>query len=201
MGVGDLKKIFLKVICIFLFCNFFLVNVFADTYVYDDLNRLVEVQYNSGQKVVYEYDKGGNIKSIIQIPGIVDLKLDSNGYELKVGAQHNTVVTTVYSDNTEKSIINGIKFDSENNEIATADKNGIVKGVKEGTVKINVSYGGIAKIINIKVIGLKDTLNLKAQAAEKPIKTNLLSINEIIRFCINRVSKFLNSTSQVRKGL
>lgn len=39
-------------------------SVFAATYKYDDLNRLVEVIYDSGQKITYTYDAGGNILNI-----------------------------------------------------------------------------------------------------------------------------------------
>ena len=36
----------------------------AATYKYDALNRLVEVTYDSGQKIKYTYDNGGNILSV-----------------------------------------------------------------------------------------------------------------------------------------
>jgi YD repeat-containing protein len=35
----------------------------AATYKYDDLGRVIEVTYNSGQKIVYTYDEGGNVLS------------------------------------------------------------------------------------------------------------------------------------------
>jgi YD repeat-containing protein len=36
----------------------------AISYEYDDLGRLIEVIYDSGQKIVYTYDAGGNILSV-----------------------------------------------------------------------------------------------------------------------------------------
>jgi YD repeat-containing protein len=35
----------------------------AADYVYDDLNRLIKVSYNSGKQLNYRYDAGGNLLS------------------------------------------------------------------------------------------------------------------------------------------
>lgn len=39
-------------------------SVYADTYEYDELNRLIKVTYDSGEIIQYTYDSGGNILKI-----------------------------------------------------------------------------------------------------------------------------------------
>ena len=40
------------------------INAFAETYEYDNLNRVTKVTYDDGSYVTYEYDKNGNITNI-----------------------------------------------------------------------------------------------------------------------------------------
>ena len=49
---------------LFLSLAAFSITVNAVTYKYDDLGRVVEVTYESGQKVTYTYDAGGNILTV-----------------------------------------------------------------------------------------------------------------------------------------
>jgi YD repeat-containing protein len=54
----------------------------AANYTYDDLNRLIEVEYETGQKVTYTYDAAGNILSIevnipLQLENIGDKQVDA----------------------------------------------------------------------------------------------------------------------------
>ena len=52
----------LKGVTIIILLSFMLViSVHADEYTYDELNRLIRVEYETGQVVTYTYDAGGNI--------------------------------------------------------------------------------------------------------------------------------------------
>jgi len=45
----------------------------AQTYVYDDMNRLVEVKYGGGAKVGFAYDKVGNRETVNEEFGLRDV--------------------------------------------------------------------------------------------------------------------------------
>jgi len=50
---------------LFLIVNsFFISTVYAVSYTYDNLNRLIAVHYDSGQSIFYQYDAAGNILSV-----------------------------------------------------------------------------------------------------------------------------------------
>lgn len=67
-------------------------SVFAVTYTYDDLNRLVSVQYASTKMISYSYDEVGNmVEMVIITPDVPELDSNSNGipdvWELSNGLQ------------------------------------------------------------------------------------------------------------------
>ncbi len=62
---------------------------FAIHYVYDDLNRLVSVNYSSSQKIEYKYDAAGNLLSIqptFSMKDVVVTLLDAKGEKI-IGAE------------------------------------------------------------------------------------------------------------------
>jgi len=58
---------------------FLALSALAVTYNYDDLNRLVSVQYDEAKMISYSYDETGNLLEIIIItPAVSDLDSNSN---------------------------------------------------------------------------------------------------------------------------
>ena len=57
-----IKQIIKQIVCIVLFCFLFITPGLAATaqYTYDNLNRLVQVQYDDGTTIQYSYDPAGN---------------------------------------------------------------------------------------------------------------------------------------------
>jgi len=57
-----IKQIIKQIVCIVLFCFLFITPGLAATaqYTYDNLNRLVQVQYDDGTTIQYSYDSVGN---------------------------------------------------------------------------------------------------------------------------------------------
>jgi|GEM_PF-745679 len=86
----------------------------AVTYEYDDLGRVTEVTYDSGQKIEYKYDAGGNILSAEDVSIIklnpIGNKTVSVGEELKFTAngvgQQGSVLTYTASNLPEGAEIN-----------------------------------------------------------------------------------------------
>lgn len=58
-------------------------NIWAATYTYDDLNRLVRVEYESGTSIEYQYDLVGNIVKVINTSTNSEQDLDKKNDENK----------------------------------------------------------------------------------------------------------------------
>jgi len=52
-----------KIVAIIVLITLSLVALNAKSYKYDDLNRVIEVSYESGEKILYDYDEAGNMIS------------------------------------------------------------------------------------------------------------------------------------------
>ena len=81
-----LRKI-VMLLCICVTLMMLGVSAGAATYKYDDLGRVIEVTYDSGQKIAYTYDVGGNLLSAKDVSLIklntIGSKTISEGEELK----------------------------------------------------------------------------------------------------------------------
>jgi YD repeat-containing protein len=62
-GIGIATNHYGKNLIILLSIISFATPTYADTYTYDDLNRLTKVVYDNGQQITYTYDAAGNILS------------------------------------------------------------------------------------------------------------------------------------------
>lgn len=123
--------------------------VFAKTYKYDELGRVIEVEYDSGQKIVYTYDAGGNITNVevsnlLKLNPIGDRKVSEgqsltitvsiaqiagvqpiySAYNLPQGAVFNTVtgVFTWTPDYTQAGIYNNIIFKASIGDSAVSEE-------------------------------------------------------------------------------
>lgn len=133
----------------------FSVTVQAISYKYDSLGRVVEITYDSGQKVTYTYDAGGNILTVNNMTPdatLLGITLDKDAYTLKIGQVHKTVVKANYSRGTKNVTNSGVMFSSTNNAVATVDSTGKVTGVGTGSANIVVSYKGISTMAKVTVI-------------------------------------------------
>ena len=53
-----------KIVAIIVLITLSLVALNAKSYKYDDLNRVIEVSYESGEKIFYAYDSAGNMLDV-----------------------------------------------------------------------------------------------------------------------------------------
>jgi uncharacterized repeat protein (TIGR02543 family) len=99
----------------------------------------------------------GNVTytAYFQAPNVIaleSLKLDSAGYSLSIGATHQTVVTAVYSDDSEQPLTSGVTFSSSNPSAATVNEStGLVTAVGGGSTVIKAVYGGKEAQANVDV--------------------------------------------------
>ncbi|MBO2944546.1 S-layer homology domain-containing protein [Paenibacillus sp. F411] len=73
---------------------------------------------------------------------LASLKLDAGSYSLPIGATHQTVVTAVYSDQSELQLSSGVEFSSSNTNVAEVNESGQVLALASGTTVITAVYGG-----------------------------------------------------------
>lgn len=86
-------------------------------------------------------------------PTLSYITLDSASYTLRVQDTHQTVVTAVYSDNSNR-IPNGVVFTSSNPAVASIDPlTGVVTALAEGTTNIIVVYENQQKQATVTVVG------------------------------------------------
>lgn len=71
-------------------------------------------------------------------PEITGYRFSSTSLSLKAGESGSLKVTAVYSDNTTKDVTSTSGLYSTNTSVATVDKNGTVKALKEGTTRISI---------------------------------------------------------------
>jgi YD repeat-containing protein len=126
----------------------------ADEYRYDKLNRLVEVIYDSGDRVVYTYDASGNITSIDKIIASPDsIALNIKYMPLKEGEKKQLEVTAKYSDGRGDIKVNeGVIYKSDNESAARVDSTGLVEGLSKGSANIQVSYKDKTQSCSVTVV-------------------------------------------------
>ncbi|MCX7922712.1 MAG: fibronectin type III domain-containing protein [Clostridia bacterium] len=83
---------------------------YAATYKYDSLNRLVEVTYRSGEKIVYTYDAGGNILSATRIPGGGDTQAPTSPTGLTASSVTWTSVRLTWIASTDNIGVKGYEI-------------------------------------------------------------------------------------------
>lgn len=127
-------------------------SIFAETYEYDNLGRVIKTTYDNGQYVCYEYDANGNIIKITTSDTIFD---NNHIYLSKAFAQVNVetkdairFVTSI--DSLDYSEIGF--FMSIDNEVPTAENNSI-------RFRLKTTYNEL--YVNDEVITIDDlkTLN------------------------------------------
>ncbi len=103
-----------KIVTLITFVALSLVTLDAKSYKYDDLDRVIEVSYESGEKIFYSYDSAGNM---------LDVEYALNGeildYHLNNEDVNNTAVLHTIKDavNELDSIKDGIDTNSDYNTL------------------------------------------------------------------------------------
>lgn len=148
---------------IVIFAVLFCISVYANaaSYKYDNLGRIIEVVYESGQKITMSYDAAGNLLSSgSESPDgtLTGISLDSDAYNLNEGNVHNTVVKAEYSNGVKRNATVGVVFTTSNAEAASVDSTGKVTALKIGKAVITASYEGFSASATVLVVSPKDIM-------------------------------------------
>lgn len=81
-----------KIVTVIIFVTLSLLTLNAKSYKYDDLNRVIEVGYESGEKIYYAYDSAGNMLDVRVVSGTIE------GYHLNTKSVTNTAVVMKIQD-------------------------------------------------------------------------------------------------------
>lgn len=143
-----MRAIRTKIAVLFMVCillQSFVYAGFAVAYKYDDLGRLIQVTYDDGQIVTYNYDSAGNITEVKVLKQSNNTMSIYFKEELTTLEEQQTVKLTPYLKNEkgeEKAITQIGSWSSENQEVASVDAQGNVKAIKEGHTAITFYYDG-----------------------------------------------------------
>lgn len=133
--------------------------VYAAQYKYDNLNRLIDVTYESGKKIHYTYDASGNMLGMEVTTASQEVKsitADSTSYTLKVGEANKPVISVLYLDGTTSIINEGLTFSSSDSSVASVDPTGTVKALKAGKTEITAKYKDKTVAIKVEVLSTVD---------------------------------------------
>ncbi len=148
-----------KIIILLLICmkiTFLGVTVDAAEYRYDDLGRVIEVTYDSGQKIVYTYDAGGNLLSVEEVSLI---KLNPIGNKIVlVGEELRFTVTGVGEEGelfayTAYNLPKGAKINSQTGVFSWTPALGQAGEYPEITFRVTNGMNALEQKITITVKG------------------------------------------------
>ncbi len=146
------SKIFKLISIIFIVLISFSQVSYSIEYKYDNLGRLTEVIYDSGQRVKYSYDASGNITNIVTSqPNVSKIITNTTSLDLQIGIENNITVIAVFENNDSLDVTKQASYYSSNPEIASVTSDGIVQGIAQGTAIITISYGGQTATVVINV--------------------------------------------------
>lgn len=119
-----------------------------------DENGLVTAHSEGSTVITVEYENR-TIEVVVNVsavaPVVTDLSSASNKYTLEKGNTQQTVIKAVYDDGTDETITEGLVFTSSDDNIATVDRNGLIKAHAQGTVQISIAYNDITIIVEVVV--------------------------------------------------
>lgn len=114
----------------------------AKVYIYDNLNRMTEVWYPTGEKVKYTYDATGNITSTAKST-LQSLAMDYGTYTLTLHNSHNSIVMGIYSDGEAVDVTRDVTFKSSDANVVTISDDGIFTSQNDGTANVTAQYAGM----------------------------------------------------------
>ena len=170
--------------------------------------KLGEYSYYSLDESVATVDKDGKITALkagetavnviakfvdystvkkVNVKVVKDAVLELNAYEVKIelgkdGKDTFTIIPEAYLNNQSYTATNYM-FSSSNPEVATADINGVIRGIKQGNAVITVSadIDGVTYTETISVIVFKNSVDIQLNDFEvfKSVNGNVRVPNEI----------------------
>ncbi|MFC5529059.1 pullulanase [Cohnella yongneupensis] len=91
------------------------------------------------------------IKMEAAAPVFASVELDSAGYNLQIGTEHQTQAYAEYSDGSRRTATKLATYTSNKPSVATVTADGKVRAISAGTAKITVSYNGMTAIATVTV--------------------------------------------------
>ncbi|OXM85400.1 S-layer homology domain-containing protein [Paenibacillus rigui] len=88
-------------------------------------------------------------------PVLAAVRLDSPSYALHVGDPHQTVVTGVYSDQSQTDVTPYASYTSSDPAVVSIDRQGWITGKRAGTAVITAVYGGKSTFASVSVSSLR----------------------------------------------
>lgn len=137
-----------------------------------------------GIAIIHAESLGMNADLRVQVvndaPVITSLNL-TGPLNLHIGQKGSTVVSAVYSDNSELTVTDDVRYESENPSVASIDAlTGDIEAIQAGSTYISAHYQGYevgyslnvqqSKLLSVKITGdsntirIGDSINLKAEA-------------------------------------
>jgi YD repeat-containing protein len=149
-----MKTIFLKMVCIMLTIFIISSQSYCTTYIYDELNRLKEVTYETGQKLTYQYDSSGNITNTTTSftqKLLMSIEFEQDTYNINIGDIVPLQIVGTYSDGTSSSVTEGVVYSSSSPTIASIDEAGTARGLSYGETVITAVYDSISIMLTLTV--------------------------------------------------
>ncbi|MBX6351335.1 MAG: S-layer homology domain-containing protein [Clostridia bacterium] len=98
----------------------------------------------------YNIQKEATLRLVV-LPGVASLTLDAVRYTLVPGGTHQTIVTAVYSDGTERDVTSFSTFASGDPAVASVDANGLVTAHAAGTTVVTATYASFTAQATVTV--------------------------------------------------
>lgn len=126
--------------------------IHADSYKYDALNRVSEVDCSSGEKIYYTYDAAGNITGVKhEMPDLDSISVNNNDVVMKVKDTFSIKVTAKSKDGKQTDVTKYTAFTSSDTNISDVSKDGVITAKKTGSNTITVKYYDKTAVVNVKV--------------------------------------------------
>lgn len=84
-------------------------------------------------------------------PELVRLEISGLRSVMETGDTSAAQVTARYSDNTSHPLKDGVSFTSKRPEVASVNRDGVVRALRYGTTEITAAYGGLTASFSIRV--------------------------------------------------
>lgn len=126
--------------------------IHAESYKYDALNRVSEVDCSSGEKIYYTYDAAGNIMSVKHdMPDLDSISVNKNDVLMKVKDTFSIKVTASSKDGKQTDVTKYAVYTSSDTNISDVSKDGVITAKKTGSSTITVKYYDKTSVVNVKV--------------------------------------------------
>lgn len=169
-----IKKVLGSIFIVLILITTIYNNAYANIYKYDELNRLVEVNYENGVIVKYEYDNSGNITKV-NSNEVTSIVLNKSSLTLTIGQTEQLIADVSSSDGRNKDVTWIV---TSGNEIVSVE-DGLVTALGAGTAIVrvtsvadNTKYAECIVLVNA----------FSKEDVNKDGKIDILDISEISKY-------------------